>query len=148
MKTNKNAKSTAKIKSTAKKVKDTAKQVFKNVWVRFSKADNKWSILDQQELTNILFTFDFGVMKNVQFFSRQEANKDGRFICGGHQGSLAHAGIAICGTLEVNNHGKAVAGLKNIRFDVASGNFLDGNNDPVKEAKYVRLMSDRRALWM
>ena len=122
-----------KLKKFIRRIKEAVKPT--HARVRYDGYARKWAVLDAQN--NPIRHFEYGVMTNVRFSSATGYNYN---VCG--QGPI---GVAE-GDLVENSYGNDASGFSHMGFH--NGAFSnDQNNTPLKEAKVLRLMQDRRALY-
>lgn len=108
------------------------------VSVRYNNDTNEWSILDNSD--NPLNGFSKGYLTNVTFRTRRvEASLRG---CGTRFENIGIAtGEFTKGTFIGN-----IVGFRNLKFNDSIPSFINADGKLLTKAKYVRLLTNRKAL--
>lgn len=111
--------------------------------VRYDTETSRWAVLDKSNMP--VRHFEYGLLTNVRF-STAVVSKTVARGCLGTETEHVNIGIAE-GDLVENTFGTDMLGFENLRFDHLDGTFRRFDSVVIREAKVVRLLPDRKAVY-
>lgn len=110
-----------------------------NALVRYNVQHKKWTQVTSMRDATPLEVFDAGIMEDVTFSSTREMKGGCRSI---------NVGVAE-GTLKINRCGKCNVFERHMSYNPNTGDFIDEETrQPIKKAERIRLMPNRKALYV
>lgn len=110
--------------------------------VRYDTETSRWAVLDSSNMP--VRHFEYGLLTNVKFSTAVVS----KHVARGCSGDYENVNIGIAeGDLVENTFGTDMLGFENLRFDHLDGTFRRFDSVVISEAKVVRLLPDRRAVY-